>query len=283
MMDLDVLHATDPWDWPKETPALLLSTLTNDQSTEDDLTKAVEMAGEYCVINDDLALALLAVVGLDNRSDKIRGHSAIALGPALEDADTYGFGDPDEVPISEASFQTIQSTFKTLFTDTDVPKTVRRRILEASVRAPQSWHKEAIRLAYADPDKDWQLTAVFCMRFVHGFKKQILKALDSDDAEIHCEAIRAAGDGEVGVAWARVEALLTQGRTQKDLLLAAIEASVQIRPLEACALLTGLLNSDDEDIVDVVHEAIAMAGDIAGLDYEDDFDVDEKDDDQDWQ
>jgi len=278
MMDLNVLHATDPWDWPKDTPALLLKTLRHDQSTEDDLLKAVEMAGECCVINDDLSMALLAIVGMNDKSDRIRALSAIALGPALEDADTFGFEDPDEVPISEASFETIQSTFETLFMNTDLPKHVRRRILEASVRAPQPWHKEAIRLAYGDPDRDWQLTAVFCMRFVHGFTKQILKALDSDDSDIHCEAISAAGDSEVDTAWAHVEAILTQEAAEKDLLLAAIDASVQIRPLEACALLTGLLNSEDEDIVDVVNEAIAMAGSIAGLDYEDDFDEDGDDD-----
>ena len=278
MIDLNVLHATDPWDWPKDTPGLLLKALTEGPSTEDDLLKAVEMAGEFCVINDDLALALLAIVGMDDKSDRIRGLSAIALGPALEDADTFGFDDPDEVPISESSYQTIQSTFETLFMNTDLPKEVRRRILEASVRAPQAWHKDAIRSAYADPDKDWELTAVFCMRFVHGFKKQILKALDSEDRDIHCEAISAAGDSEVASAWAHIEAILTQDETEKDLLLAAIEASVQIRPLEACALLTGLLNSEDEDIVDVVNEAIAMAGGVAGLDYEDDFDAPGDDD-----
>jgi hypothetical protein len=270
MMDLNVLHATDPWDWPKETPALLLEVLKNAQATEEDLLKAVEMAGEFCVINDDLALALLAIVGQEDKPERIRGLSAIALGPALEDADTFGFEDPDDVPISETSFETIQSTFETLFANTDLPKEVRRRILEASVRAPQAWHKDAIRAAYADPDTDWELTAVFCMRFVHGFKKQILKAMESDDTDIHCEAICAAGDSEVGAAWAHIEGLLTQTGTEKSLLLAAIEAAIQIRPLEGSALLTGLLNSDDEDVVDVVNEALAMAGDVAGLDYDDD-------------
>ena len=279
-MDLNALHATDPWDWPEETPAQLLKALKDADSTEDDLLKAVEMAGEFCVMNNDLAMALLALVGLDDRSDKIRGRSAIALGPVLEESCTYGFEDPDEVPITEESFETIQSTFETLFLNTDLPKEVRRRILESSVRAPQPWHKEAIRQAYADPDPDWQLTAVFCMRFVHGFKKQILKALDSTDPVIRCEAVSAAGDSEVDAAWAHVEAILTQDHCEKALLLAAIEASVQIRPMEACALLTGLLNSEDEDIVDVVNESLAMAGSIAGLDYDDGF---EEFDDQDWQ
>ncbi len=278
MMDLNVLHATDPWDWPKETPALLLEVLKNEQATEDELLKAVEMAGEFCVINDDLALALVAIVGMKDKPERIRGLSAIALGPALEDADTYGFEDPDDVPISEASFETIQSTFQTLFANTNLPKEVRRRVLEASVRAPQAWHKDAIRAAYANSDTDWELTAVFCMRFVHGFKKQILKALESNDTDIHCEAICAAGDSEAGAAWGHIEGLITQTGTEKSLLLAAIEAAVQIRPLEASALLTGLLNSDDEDIIDGVNEAMAMAGDVAGLDYDED---EKQDDDRD--
>ncbi|MCF7974356.1 MAG: hypothetical protein K9N55_11115 [Phycisphaerae bacterium] len=277
-MDLTVLHAMDPWDWPKDMPSQLLKALTDNQLSSDDLMKAVEMAGEYCVINDDLVLALLTIVGQADKPDKIRGVAAIALGPVLEDADTYGFEDPDDVPISEASYNTVQDTFEKLYFDIDLPKEVRRRILEASVRAPQSWHKEAIRMAYADPDKDWQLTAVFCMRYVHGFKKQILKALESTDHEIHCEAVRAAGASEVHAAWHHIEMLLTHETTEKSLLLAAIDASVMIHPKQASALLAGLLDSDDDDIVDVVNEALATSG---GSGVYDDDDDDEGDDD-DW-
>jgi hypothetical protein len=267
-MDLDVLHAMDPWDWPEDTPAQLLKMLKDDQTTPEDLLKAVEMAGEYCVINDELAMALLAIVGQEDKKDRIRGLAAIALGPALEEADMSGFEDPDDVPISEASYDTIQAQFKTLFANVDLSKAVRRRILEASVRAPQSWHKDAIRQAYTDPDKDWQLTAVFCMRYVHGFKKQILKSLESQDSEIHCEAVRAAGASELGAAWPHIDALLIQETTDKNLLLAAIDASVQIRPQQACVLLSDLLNSDDEDVVDVVNEALAMTGGMAVYDDE---------------
>lgn len=44
-----------------------------------------------------------------------------------------------------------------------VPKEVRRRVLEGSVRAPQDWHKDAITEAYAGNDELWKLTAVFAM------------------------------------------------------------------------------------------------------------------------
>jgi hypothetical protein len=52
-------------------------------------------------------------------------------------------------------------------------------VLEASVRAPQDWHLDAIREAYSSTDEAWSLTAVFCMRFVRGFNEQILEALES--------------------------------------------------------------------------------------------------------
>jgi hypothetical protein len=55
--------------------------------------------------------------------------------------------------------------------DASVPTDVRRRILEASVRAPQDWHRDAIRAAYASDDDVWRLTAVFCMRSVRGFER----------------------------------------------------------------------------------------------------------------
>jgi len=78
--------------------------------------------------------------------------------------------------------------------DVEVPKNVRRRILEASLRAPQDWHQDAIRAAYSSDDEDWNLTAVFSMRWVRGFDDQILEALDSDNQHVHYQAVLAAGN-----------------------------------------------------------------------------------------
>jgi len=108
---------------------------------------------------------------------------------------------------------------------------------------------------------------VFCMRFVRGFDEQILEALASRNPDIHYEAVCAAGDWEVDAAWPHITALVTSGKTDKPLLLAAIEAVASIRPHEAAGILDGLTDSDDEDIVDAVFEATAMAG---GLSDEDD-------------
>jgi hypothetical protein len=173
--------------------------------------------------------------------------------------DTYGFDDADDVVISERVFHAIQQSLGELFADADVPEGVRRSVLEASVRAPLDWHRHAVRNACADDDNVWRLTAVFCMRFVRGFDDQIVEALESNNPDIHYQAICAAGNWAVDAAWPHIAALATSARTDKPLLLAAIDAVAGIRPQEAAAVLADLVDSDDEDIVEATFEALAVA------------------------
>ena len=140
------------------------------------------------------------------------------------------------------------------------------------MRAPQDWHRNAVRAAYSSDDGDWKLTAVFSMRFVRGFDEQILEALESANSDVHYEAVCAAGNWEVDTAWAHITALVTSKETEKPLLLAAIEALASIRPGEAGAILVDLTGSDDEDIAEAAHEAIAMAGAVSEVEYDDDDD-----------
>jgi hypothetical protein len=131
--------------------------------------------------------------------------------------------------------------------------------LEASVRAHQTWHRDAITYAYSSGDKDWMLTAVFSMRWVRGFDDQILAALKSADPEIHYEAVNAAGNGELDAAWSHVVELVNDAATPKPLLLAAIGAVGSIRPAEAGNILVDLADSEDEEIAEAADEAMAMA------------------------
>ena len=147
-----------------------------------------------------------------------------------------------------------------LYLDTGQPRDVRRKILEASVRASRKWHPEAVRSAYASDDAAWRLTAVFCMCYVGGFEKEIRAALDSEDPDIRYQAVRAAGNWELDAAWPHVAALVSSDRVDKRLRLAAIEAAAAIRPQAAQALLADLVDSDDEDLRDVAMEALTMAG-----------------------
>ena len=145
---------------------MLLDILRDDCASEPDLLLAAELAGDFTVVNDELVDALLSLLRRGDRSEEVRGRAAISLGPVLEQVDIDGFENPDELQIAERTFQVIQESLARLYRDPEVPKEVRRRILEASVRAPQDWHRDAIRAAYSSDDEAWRLTAVFCMRFV---------------------------------------------------------------------------------------------------------------------
>ncbi len=276
-MDVQMLKEVPPWDWPDGTDEMLRDVLRDRRATAPDRLLAAEMAGDLTVINDGLVGALLAVVGSRDEADELRSKAAISLGPILEDADTSGFEDTDDVPVAKRTFRQVQASLRELYADTGIPKAVRRRILEASVRAPQDWHRDAIRAAYSSNDELWRLTAVFCMQFVRGFDAQILDALESANPDIHYEAVIAAGTWAVDAAWRHVAAHVTSGEPDKALMLAAIDAVAGIRPREARAILSDLTDSDDEDIVEAVHEALAMAE--AQSDVEDD-DHDEDEDDE---
>ena len=130
-------------------------------------------------------------------------------------ADTDGFEDPDDVPITQRMFRNIQDLLHKLHFDNSIPKELRRRILEASVRAPEQWHQNAIRAAYSSGDNEWMLTAVFSMRWIRGFDDQILEALQSSDVEIQCEALQAAGNWGLAAAWPHILALVRDAATPK--------------------------------------------------------------------
>lgn len=277
-MNLKTLRRMPPWEWPEGAGKLFLSILSDEKAKESDRLVAAELAGDYTVVNDDLAHALLSILRSSDETVELRGQVAISLGPALEQSDTYGFEDPDDILISEDTFRSVREELRKLYMDLDVPKEVRRRILEASARAPQSWHENAVRAAYSSKDEDWKLTAVFCMRFIRGFDDQILESLDSKNPDIHYQAVCAAGNWGVDAAWHHIAALVGSEKTDKDLLLAAIEAVAIIRPEEASEILLDLTESDDEEIVDAAHEAIAMTEPWGDEDDEDDDDEDEDDD-----
>ena len=78
----------------------------------------------------------------------------------------------------------------------------------------------------------------------------------------------------MAAAWPHIAALVTSAGTAKALLFAAIEAVASIRPRDAPEILGGLADSDDEDIVEAVYEAIAMA---EGTSYEDEDENDDED------
>ena len=258
-MDLKILKNCPPWDWPESAAGMFLRILRDDRADKSERRLAAELAGDFTVINDELVDALLSIARSGGEPESLRAEAVLSLGPALEHADTEGFNDPDDVPISEETFRGIQESLREIYMDPGVPKELRRLTLEASVRAPRDWHQYAVRDAYSGGDEDWRLTAVFCMQFVRGFDDRILEALESENRDIHYQAVCAAGNWGVDAAWPHIAGLITAGETDKPLLLAAIGAAACIRPLEAAEILVGLTDSDDEDVAEAACEAMAMA------------------------
>jgi hypothetical protein len=277
-MDLKQLQDTPPWEWPRGIDHKFLTILRDPKAKASDRLLAAELAGDFTVINDPLADALLIIVGNAAEPEELRAQAAISLGPALEQADIDEFDDPDAVPISEKTFRKIKQSLRKVYADSGVPKLVRRRILEAAVRAPEDWHSNAIRTAWSSADPEWKLTAVFGMRHVRGFDEQIVEALESADPLIHYEAVCAAGNWEVDAAWPHVTALLAAPGTDKDLLIAAMHAVAYIRPGEAGVLLVDLADSEDEDIAEAASESMAVAEGMSDDEFEDDDDFDDEDD-----
>jgi hypothetical protein len=267
-MNLKTLQDTPPWDWPEGTGKMLLDALRDDSAPETDLLVAAELAGNVVVVDDKLADALLSILADGRKSEELRSRAAIALGPILEHGDTEGLDD-DDAPVSERTFAKIREALRRVYVDADALMEVRRHCLEASVRAPEDWHAEAIRTAYSNHADAWHLTAVFCMGFVRGFESQILESLESKNLDIHREAVVAAGVWELDAAWDHVARLVTSRQTEKPLLLAAIEAAANIRPEEAIEILDDLGESDDEDIAAAAEEAMTIAQGASGDDDDD--------------
>ena len=277
-MDLKLLASIPPWEWPPNGGITLLAVLGDRQAAESEQLLAAEMAGEIVAIDDQLAAAVLSLAGDPSASEPVRCRAALSLGPVLEHMDhgrdDYYLSLEEDTfappPISEHTFQRIQQSLRARYLEEDIPTEVRRRILEASVRAPADWHRGAVRAAYSREDRDWRLTAVFAMQYVSGFADEIVAALEDPDEEIRYEAVRAAGNWEVDAAWPHVAALLAAPVTDKALLLAAIEAAPAIRPREAEPLLADLSDSDDVEIADAASNAVMMATSP----FDDEFDDD---------
>lgn len=274
-MDLTTLQNTPSYEWPEDAGETFLEYLSNPQADPADRLVAADLAGDFVVINDELAEALLEVLSNPEEPEDLRACAAISFGPALESGDTDEageFGDlDDEPPLSPQMFRKVCDTLRRLYLDAGVPKIVRRRILEASVRAHQDWLANAVRAAYTSGDSDWKLTAVFAMGFVRGFDKEILASLDDENPEVRYHAISAAGDWQIDGAWPHVAALLKAKNADKNLLLAAIEASAFIRPKEAADLLLPLANSPDEDIAATADEALAIAEGYSEMEDDESF------------
>ncbi|MFW5921002.1 MAG: hypothetical protein ACOCUS_04125, partial [Polyangiales bacterium] len=173
-MDLKTLRDTPPWHRPEDADERVLAVLEDGDADPGDRVLAAELAGDFTVASERVARALLSLVRSPEEPGELRGRAAISLGPVLEHTDIEGFGPISEPVIAEQTFDEIVEALRTLYSDSSIPAEVRRGILEASVRAPRDWHREAVTEALRSDAPPWRVTAVFAMRWLEGFGEQIL-------------------------------------------------------------------------------------------------------------
>jgi hypothetical protein len=283
-MDINLFAPFPPWEWPPAAAESILEALTSPDTKPSDRLLAAGLGGDLVVMNDDIARALMAIVGNGAEPEMLRARAAISFGAALEQCWIDEFDEPEMNPVTEPVYHRIRGLLHAVYSDQATSKEVRRRALEASVRAPDDWHADAIRQAYTSGDREWVLTAVFGMKWIDGFDAEIVESLQNPDPEIHEEAVGAAGDQEVDAAWDHLADLVSNRRTGKSLRLTAIEALSSVRPEDAGDVLEPLLVSKDKDIVEAAEEALSNAHMYANMgedDDEDDFDEDEDEFDED--
>ncbi len=258
MPNLRDLLESPSWDWPADAADRIKGALGEAGGT--DIASAVELAGDLVVMDDEMAGLLLSVVRGDSPVE-VRGRAAIALGPALEEAGDLGFDEEldsqfDTRVLSEARVNEIQSVLRALHDDEGVPVLVRRRALEASIREPRDWHAAAIRQAYGQGAKDWQLTAIFCMGHLVGFTSQVVESLDSGDVDVMVEAVRAAGMLGLDAAGPRVLELAADESQPGEVRYVAVEALANLETPGSDELLVSLTESEDDALAELAYESL---------------------------
>ena len=229
-MDLKTLLDTPPWDWPRDAGRMFRKILIDQRAEESDRLVAAELAGDFTVINDDLADALLTIVCSADEPENCAPGRQFPLGQYWNRRTPMDSRIRMTYPLPSARFATSRTRWRSSTSITALPRKYGGEFWKHRCAPPRHGTRMRSRHAYSSGDKEWMLTAVFSMRWVRGFDDQILAALKSDDPEIHYEAVLAAGNWELDAAWSHMVALVNDARTPKPLLLAAIGAVGSIRP-----------------------------------------------------
>ena len=158
--------------------------------------------------------------------------------------------------LTEPCVRQIQRTLRAAHDDETNPALVRRRCLEASIRAPQDWHPAAVAAAYTRNDEKWRLTGLFCMGRITGFDTQITECLKVKDPAVLVEAVRSAGLSEVPAAGPRVLELAASESTDPRVRHAAIETLATLETEGSDELLIALTESEDPLLAELAYESL---------------------------
>ncbi|MFP4445508.1 MAG: hypothetical protein ACLFPD_04600 [Desulfosudaceae bacterium] len=269
-MDVKRLYDIPSWKWPVQAGAMIYAAISDRGTPRSERLLALELAGDPAVINDRMAGALIAILRDAVEDAEVREQAVMSLGPGLEIAYLDDLDLVDDLPgemadverfsgISTSLLVWIQEDLSRLYRDAAMPEPVRHRILETSVRAPWDWHINAVNAAYHSSDKEWRLTAVFCMGYLAGFEAQLAEALHNPDPDIALEAVSAAVNHGMADALPRFGEILSAPPPDKETLLRAIDLVPEIWPEEADELLGYLVNAPDREIAAAALNALVLA------------------------
>ena len=285
---LENLSRAEPWTLGEEDGAYVRTVLSDRGADPEERLLALELAGDTALMDDEMAEAVLALLGDAGENEQLRGRAAIVLGPSLElafEEELQDEADEPTCPLSPPLVEKVEQALRSLHDDESAPREVRRRCLEAAVRLPRDWQKMAIRRAYRSGDELWKITGVFCMQFIPGFDDQLLEALESDDPDLLCTALQSAGERALEAAWPRVRQILQEGQGDPDVLAAAMRAAACLKPRLAETLILPYLMQKDPELreaaEDALSEAHIMRGGLDDDEGEDDF-LDDWEDDDEW-
>lgn len=209
---------------------------------------------------------LLKIVRTDEASN-VKARALVGLGKFIL------LGEYEEIP--ELIAYEAQQLALNLHTDQKQPIEVRRRALEALSNSGHPQKDKLIRNAYHSNEHLLNVSAVFAMGRTCDEKWEdiLLDELDSNDNEIAYEAVRACG--EIGLS-ASIQQL---GKhllgDDREIQIMAIWSLGEIGGQQSLDILSSLQeNTDDDDLLEIIEDAIAAAGfSLSGamFDFDDDY------------
>ncbi len=228
--DMDEIHVADDLLCFEEVAQVALK--DNEPGVR---TRAIHILREYELV--DLLPTFIDISEHDPDAD-VRAASAAALV-------TYIYmGEVED--ISPKKLQQVEAYLLRLISGKDTTL-VRRRALEALGFSSRKEVVGLIEKAYASPDMDWLVSALFAMgRSANSrWKPHVLKKLTHEHPLVRAEAASAAGELEIKTAVPQLLKLLRDADI--DVRMAAIWALSQVGGAGVRSALEALLESTDDD------------------------------------
>jgi HEAT repeat protein len=243
----EILATLDPdfsYEWSASDCRLVVASLASEDTEERRLAASLASALDP----EEVAPELLRLFRTDPDTE-VRAAAAIAVGPMLEESDTAI--DEDDMPVEGALVDQWRSALRTVHDDPSEPDLVRRRALEAAVRAPDSWMGPAARRALTSTDPQWRMTGVFAAAHIAGLESLIVASLEDADPEVRIEAVRAAARGGVEEATSRLCEWARSRDTERELRHESIVALAHLPGTQSAEVLERLTGDRDKEVAEL--------------------------------